>query len=202
MDNKKKTEDLHFSDPVFEQFLQKEKLISRRNDTPLVKLKQMLLYNILLAVVVILVYFLLMRYVAIWQIKASLAVVIVFCLWCLYQSLKLYFALNTEIVVTNSVLAELKRHYNAFNRWMLLNQRAALFIYPFSVTAGFLLGGAVGSGKAVEDFIYKPYVIVALVICIAVLEPVSYYLARWLFKMLFGAQMNALKNTIAELERV
>lgn len=201
MSDKEKKEALHISDPAFEQFLQKEKLRLKGNDGPLHKLKQMLLYNIVLGTVLSFFYILSMFYVSIWQVKFALVLIIGFCIWSLYDAVKLYRGLNFEIITTNSVLTELRRHYDGISRWMNLNQQVALFIYPFSAAAGFLLGGTIGSGKQVEYFIYKPGIIATLIICVVVLEPICYYGAKWMFKVTFGTQMDALKKNIEELER-
>ena len=83
---------------------------------------------------------------------------------------------------------------------MKVQQQAALIIYPISAAGGFLLGGVLGSGKSVEVFMSKTVVQVALLVCIIILTPAAYYLARWMYNCSFGKHLAALQKNINDLE--
>jgi len=46
----------------------------------------------------------------------------------------------------------------------------------------------------------KPIMILALLICIAVLTPAGYYLAKWLSHKAFGQHLKLLKQNIDDLK--
>lgn len=77
--------------------------------------------------------------------------------------------------------------------------KVALFIYPFDITAGFLMGGMSGSGRSVDALLQLHVIQVALVIAIAMLTPLSYYLSRYLFTIFFGRHLQQLDEMITQL---
>ena len=72
-------------------------------------------------------------------------------------------------------------------------------MYPVAATGGFMLGGVVGSGKTVEAFLYRPSILIILVITVAIITPVCYYLAKLMFKYAYGRHLKKLKELIDEL---
>jgi hypothetical protein len=189
-----------FKDPLFEQFLQKSSFNQNKQQGPLAKLKQTVLLHFILGFVLTLGYAGMGFLIPIWQVQACLAVVILFACWCLPATFKLYRNIQPDVSANNSVLNELSRHYMAIKKWMQINEQAGLLIYPFATAAGFILGGTAGSGKNVTDFICKPFFIIALVTAIIILQPLSWLITRWLFKISFGKQMQRLKENIAALQ--
>lgn len=139
-------------------------------------------------------------YFAIWQVQLMLVVVNVFCIWILVISVKLYKSVDTQIDPAVSLLQQLKSNRAAMQHYIDIQQKVSLFVYPFSIASGFLIGGVVGGGKPVESFIGNRVVIIVLIAAIIVLTPVNYLLARWLFKLYFGKQLKQLDTLINELE--
>lgn len=108
--------------------------------------------------------------------------------------------IDTTVSSDSSVLVELKRHYQSITDWLKTQQKVALLIYPISAAGGFMLGGALGSGKPVEIFMRMPSSLIALVIALIILVPACYYLAKWMFTYSFGKHLKALEENIKALE--
>lgn len=187
-------------DDDLSSLLQTQRLSKLSSHSPLQKIKQNLLRNMIWCILVCLLYVVIIFYFLIWQVQVAIAVVLFFSLWALYTAYIQYKELNTAISSSSSVLVELKRHYGSITNWMNTQQRVALFIYPVSAAGGFMLGGVLGSGKPVEAFMNKPVILIALLISIIVLVPVCYYMARWMFNYSFGKHLKALKENIKALE--
>ncbi|MEO6547740.1 MAG: hypothetical protein ABIN94_07055 [Ferruginibacter sp.] len=180
--------------------LQTASLSKLPSNSPLEKLKKNLLYNMILAVVICLVYVAIILYFHIWQAQVAIGITLVFSLWALSTAFTVYRKINSSISYATPLLDELKRHHGYISAWMKTQQQVALFIYPVSAAGGFMLGGVAGSGKPVEVFMSKPLVWIALLIAIAVLVPACHYLAKWMCKQAFGKHLDALSKNIAELE--
>ena len=162
------------------------------------KIKRALLTNMLWGALCIILYVLIICFFAFWQIRALFAITLIFSLWAVASALKLYLSVNDH-VSGNSLLAELTRNRDALNSWMRMQNRVALCIYPFSVSAGYIWGGVMGSGRDVAFFMNKPIVWLALIVCIIVMTPLAYKLGKWLFKKSFGKIIIQLDNDIASL---
>lgn len=78
--------------------------------------------------------------------------------------------------------------------------KVSLFVYPFDIAAGFLMGGLSGSGKSLEAFLHPAFVQVMLGVVIIIFTPLSYYFARYLFRLFFGRYLAQLTEMIADLE--
>ena len=167
---------------------------------PLQKLKKALLGGMVWAVLITTGYGVLFFFTAIWQVRLALVIVSAFNLWILRDTWQLYKRTNANITPTHTLKQELQRNYDSFRRWWRLQERVSLFIYPIAVAGGFILGGSLGSGKPVEEFLYRTKMLIALGICLVVLVPACYYLARWMFNYAYGKYLKNLQGLIAELE--
>ncbi len=78
--------------------------------------------------------------------------------------------------------------------------KVALFIYPISAAAGFMLGGVVGSSKAAEAFMQKTVIWIILLVVVIILTPLCYLLARWMLRYSFGKHLDTLQEKTNELE--
>jgi uncharacterized membrane protein YhdT len=185
---------------MLEQMLKSKSFTRSAIQTPLVKLKRNLALHIGYAIAITLGYAWVIYYFPLWQVQACMLLLITFNLWGIVKSYDLYKNINLEMSDAN-VLAELKKHYNAFSEWKRQSLRAALLVYPFAAAGGFMLGGTVGSGKPVEVFMASPFILIALAIMIVILVPLGYWLAKWMTKVAFGKYVDQLKERIDELER-
>lgn len=172
----------------------------RPSHNPLEKIKKALVTNMIWAVIICIMYIAVIIYFHYWQVQLSIGIVLVSSLWALYTAYQQYKQIDSNVSAANPVLTELKRHHESITRWMNTQQRVFLFIYPVSTLGGFMLGGVLGSGKSVEYFMSKPFVQWALLICIVVMVPAAYYLAKWMFNYSFGKHLKALNENIKALE--
>lgn len=167
---------------------------------PLQKIKKGLLINACIGIVVAVGYLLVMIFFPVWQVFLCIGIVFLFTVWILMKSWKLYFNMNKSRN-ENSLLEEMKRHYQGIKDWMNIQQRASLLIYPAAAAGGFMVGGSLGAGKPISVVMSKPVMLVALVIVVAMLVPVCVYLAKWLNRRYFGKYAELLKENIERLQK-
>ncbi|MGZ5255057.1 MAG: hypothetical protein ACXWV4_11895, partial [Flavitalea sp.] len=166
---------------------------------PLNKLRKNLLTGIIVAVLTNLAYIAIFFFISLWIVYISLSVLIIFNIYIIITSWKLYQKTSSLMKSSNSLKDELELHYNSFQRWWSIQQKISLFIYPIATTGGFVMGGFLGSGKPVETFLYNGVMLGILAITILILMPICYYGARWMFKFTYGKYLEQLKTTIDEL---
>jgi hypothetical protein len=168
---------------------------------PLVKIKRNLLTGAVLGLFIAAVYIFIMVKFPFWQVFLCIGVVFAFTIWASVKSFLLYREIN-RANAENSLLQELERHYTKLKKWMTIQQQAGLFIYPVSATGGFMIGGSVGSGKSITWLMQKPGILIALLITLAILVPICFYLAKWMNKKAFGKYTTQLKQNIEMLKSI
>jgi len=185
---------------VLQEMLQNKSFTKGSLHSPLAKLKKNLFIHIIYAVVITLGYAFVIYYFSFWQVQACILLLIGFNFWAMSSAYRLYKNVDPDLT-HDDVLTELKKHYFAFSDWQKQSMRVALFIYPFAGAGGFMLGGAIGSGKTPEAFMSDYRIMIALGITIVVLVPLAYWLSKWMYRVAFGTYIAQLKESIAELER-
>lgn len=175
-----------------------EQLQHTEKPSALKRMKRLLKTNIIIAFVISIGYLIVGFIYEYWQLEVLFAMLFVYTIWSGASGFKLYRNID-ENASANNLLAELKRNRDSLKQWIAMQTRVCLFIYPFSVAAGFMFGGVWGSGKSIALFMSKPIVVIALIISIAILTPIGYWLCKWMFKRSFGGLLTHLDNTIAEL---
>lgn len=167
--------------------------------SPLQKLKRNLAASLLFAILITLGYGLLIFYFPLWQVQLALLVVIGFNIWVMVHAWRIYESINPDMG-KDDVLTTLIMHRNQFRTWFRQQMRYALFVYPVAATGGYLLGGAIGSGKPISVFMSHSFVQIMLVVAIIILVPLSYMLAKWMNKKAFGQYVDQLEKRIEELQ--
>jgi hypothetical protein len=81
---------------------------------------------------------------------------------------------------------------------LAFQHKCALFIYPICGTAGFLMGLSIE--KDALTLIQKPFVIISLIVTLAIITPLAYWLARWMEKVSYRKYLNQLRDIIHQLE--
>lgn len=190
--DEQKDDDLSF-------LLQSGRFRKLHSSNPLKKIKDSLVFSMIWAILIAAAYVYVMILFPQWPVLLCIGAVLLFTVWAGYQAFLHYKSIQL-FVVENSLLAEMKKHYAGINNWMKMQMKAAIFIYPVAAAGGFMIGGMVGSGKSIQWFLSKPVVIVALILTILILVPLSILLAKWLFKKSFGKHLVQLKKNVAELE--
>lgn len=166
---------------------------------PLKKMKKLLVQNMVGVALCVAFYVVIIYFFNFWEIRVLIGITLAFTLWAIADAWRLYRSVNVN-VSANNLLAELKRNRDALDAWMRVQNRVALYIYPFSVSGGYIWGGVMGSGKDVHVFMSKPIVWWLLIICIAIMTPLAYKLAKWMFKKTFGKVIIQLDESIVSLE--
>lgn len=169
------------------------------SDHPMNKLYRALRLNLIWTVVITIGLVALLFIVPEPLVLTLFGVLLLFCVWAIMDGIRLLRGWGAGVSSTNSLLVEMQRQYDTINRWMRLQMRVALAVYPFSIAGGFLWGGMVGSGLDAITFLQKPFVGVLLAVCIIVLVPVCYWVAKLLSKVAFGRHLQALHGRIEEL---
>jgi hypothetical protein len=168
---------------------------------PLKLAKKRLLQNIIWGIIIAIVYIPIIVIYNYWQIQLLLAITLLFTIWAIYTAIKLHQSIQSN-VSANNLLSELMRVKTTLNQWMTVQSKVALFIYPISASAGYFVGGVVGSGKSVDELLVKPVIIYALIACILVLTLLCYFLAKWMFKLSFGKVIDQIDVLIEELTQI
>jgi hypothetical protein len=85
-------------------------------------------------------------------------------------------------------------------KWIRVSELTGVFTYPIALTSGFLLGGWVGSGLPVEQFMSLPYVVIAYALSIAFMTPLCFIITRLLFRIFYGRYLKQMEKNINELK--
>nr|MBC7612753.1 hypothetical protein [Pseudopedobacter sp.] len=130
-----------------------------------------------------------------------ISITLFFTDWAGYAGFQLYKSIETN-VTANNLLSELKRVVYILEEWIGVQCKVAIFVYPISATGGYFLGGVIGSGKTVGQFMSRPFVVYAFIITIIILMPICYYLSKWMFNYSFGKSIKQMQKLIDELTAV
>ncbi len=133
-------------------------------------------------------------------VKAGLLLVIIGYIFFFVVNFSMYRKINVVLPVDSSLKTVLEHTYNFITDNIRFQERVAIFIYPIAASAGFLMGGSVGSGN-VEKMLEEKFVVISLIVTAIVLTPLAFYLTRWLYKVSYGKCLIELKARIDELKR-
>jgi ABC-type nitrate/sulfonate/bicarbonate transport system permease component len=185
---------------MLDAMLEQKQFLHHPSKGPLEKLRSNLVKNISIAVILTLGYACLIFYFPYWQIQVGLLITICLNLALMWQAYEQYKNIAPALSSGN-VLQTLKHIHASFKKMFRQQERTALLVYPVACAAGFMLGGVIGWGKSVEAFMGAAKAQIALAICIVVLVPIGYYLAKWMNKVKFGKYIDQIKEHIDALER-
>jgi hypothetical protein len=189
------------SDDALNRILEQGDFGKLSSRLPLKKLKANLLIGIVWAILITIIYVVVFFYFPIWEVRLTLALLVMSNMLIVTGSLKLYRQVPGTITSSNSLKEELTLHYNSFQQWWSLQQKLSIFIYPIALTGGFILGGVAASEKTVEDLLYNGKMLGILGITIMVMVPLCYWGARWMFNYAYGTHLEKIKATIDELSQ-
>lgn len=187
------------TDEALSKLLKPSSLGKLQSTSPLARIQGNMLMNSIWGILIGIGYILILIYFPFWQVRLCISLVLLFTIWAVYTTLKLYNNIRIG-VPEHSVLSEMERHYQNIKKWMSLQQWVGLLIYPISAVGGFMLGGALGSGRSVDEVLAKPKMVIAMIIVAIILVPLGYLLAKWMSKKAFGNHLAALKRNIDALK--
>ncbi|MBE7170871.1 MAG: hypothetical protein INR73_09790 [Williamsia sp.] len=170
-----------------------------QSSNPLLAIKKRLVGNMVFSGLISAGYVLVLIRFHQWPVLVCIGAIFLFTLW---TGVTAYFQYKSIHPFMNGrpLLAEMEKHYAGIRSWMRGQVRVAAFVYPVAAAGGFMVGGMIGSGKGLEQFMTRPKMIVALLLITAVLAPTGLFLARWLHKKSFGKHLATLKKNIDELK--
>lgn len=187
------------TDDDLSALLKPGKLSSLRSSHPLITIQRNLTYNIGFGIVISLLYLWVFITFPFWQVFVCIGVVFLFTLLGTIQGYSLLKRLKAD-PGDMPLLKSLEFQHNMIRRWIRLQERVAVAVYPFAGAGGFMIGGFVGSGKSIDEFMGKGMVQIILVVVLVVIVPLTYLLARWMNKVAFGKHLDKLKENIEALK--
>jgi len=186
-------------DEALLSLLKPKALNQLQSKNPLNTIRKNLLRNGIMGVIISCFYIFCIVSFPYWQIQTCIGAVLLFTIWATVGAFRLRKAIDGN-VETLSLLEEMQRHYTNIQQWINSQKWAGLIIYPVSAAGGFMLGGVMGAEKPVDEIMSKPVMIWALLICMAILTPIGYFLAKWLSHKAFGRHLKVLKQNIDDLK--
>jgi uncharacterized membrane protein len=187
------------TDDDLSALLKPGKLNTLRSNHPLITIQRNLRYNIGFGVIISLLYIWVFIQFPFWQVYVCIGIVFLFTVLGTYHGYSLLQRLKAD-PGDLPLLKTLEFQHEMIKRWIRLQERVAVAVYPFAAAGGFMIGGYEGSGKSIEEFMGKGLVQIILVVVIVVLVPLGYWLAKWMNKVAFGNHLNKLKENIEELK--
>jgi Ca2+/Na+ antiporter len=107
--------------------------------------------------------------------------------------------LKREIPMDGKMLESLKAFHQRVRNILRYEELIGLFLYPISMTAGFLLGFS-RREREISEVFAETHIWMTLVIFLVVATPFFHWLARRMNKIAFGKYLDQLEANIHELE--
>jgi hypothetical protein len=96
------------------------------------------------------------------------------------------------------LLSFLERSTKRIKNALKTEENLALWVYPISATAGFMVGFTIQ--QPLELIFEERIVLYILFACIVVITPISHFLTKWLNKLAFGKHINQQESIIQSLK--
>lgn len=131
-------------------------------------------------------------------VKGSLVLVIVGYIFFFVVNFSMYRKINVALPVDQSLRKALSHTHDFITDNIRFQERVGLYLYPIAAASGFLMGGA--SGGDLDGMLQKKVVLIILLVTVAILTPIGFYLARWMYKVSYGKCLIEIKGLINELD--
>lgn len=107
--------------------------------------------------------------------------------------------IESHFILDSNLKNSLQTIYESTKSSLAFQRRAWIYIYPLAGTTGFLLGLSISTD--VVEVMQKTKNIVALIITLAIITPIGYYLAVWMENLSYGKYLIQLETLIADLNQ-
>ncbi|MCU0357219.1 MAG: hypothetical protein MUE95_06545 [Cyclobacteriaceae bacterium] len=167
---------------------------------PAIKMKNGLYISLAFTVAFLAVFVLLFFRYDPWLIKFFTGLMVgVYIFFGVYNFITLN-RLNEQLKMAfaGSLKDSLVRIHSIIHQSIRYQERVALFIYPLSAIAGFLMG--VGEHDNFEQNIQQPKMLMVLAVAIVIATPLCYWMARWMYKITYDKYLDQLKALIRDME--
>lgn len=128
-------------------------------------------------------------------VKAVLVLLVVFNVLITLRMLGIMKLVGT-FNVGNNILENARTLVKALNQWKKFQLQFALWVYPWAILGGGVMGYQIGSG--LTDIPIK--VILILLLFVVPLTWISHRLALWMFNKSFQKSITRIENWIADIE--
>jgi hypothetical protein len=165
---------------------------------PLDRLRKSLRFSTALAAFVEVLYGVALCIYPFWPLNVFILVILLFNSWGFIGSLRLWLIL----ALPNSpapVLQELERYYRLINRWIRLQTRLAIFVYPFSIVAGGLFGAYIVTGEPVTHLLQDKVMDGLLIFLVIVITPLGTRISKFIAFRYYGQYLQILRKNLDEL---
>jgi len=137
-----------------------------------------------------------------WIIRLFLGLLILAYVFFFFYNLKTYKKLQVEWANPfDHPLKEAfyKIHHIAHSS-IRFQEKAALYMYPISITGGYLMGLFTGNSTQFEKNLTNLHVLLILGVCMIIFTPVCYYLAKWMYKVSYDKYLEQLQSLLKEMQ--
>ncbi len=132
-------------------------------------------------------------------VKIFLALMIVIYALGFAVNYKTLRKIESHFVLDSNFKDSLQVIYESTKTSLAFQRRAWIFIYPLAGTTGFLLGLSISTD--VVEMMQKSKNIIALIITLAIVTPLGYYIAIWMENLSYGKYLIQLETLLAELNQ-
>jgi hypothetical protein len=107
--------------------------------------------------------------------------------------------IESHFVLDSNFKDSLRLIYESTKISLAFQRKAWIFIYPLAGTTGFLLGLSISTD--VVEIMQKSKNIIALIITLAIVTPMGYYISLWLENLSYGKYLIQLETLLLELNK-
>jgi hypothetical protein len=201
MDLEKSWNDTGYEDQGWDDLVKQSLSKKREPLDPLHKLRKNLRLNMGYAILICLLYIAAIIYFTLPIFRITMLLMLGFTVYGFITAFREYKSIEPGISTSRSLLKDMERHYYSITHWIKTQENVALFFYPIGAAGGFMMGGVLGSGKTVGEFMSKPAVLIIFAVILIILMPLCYYLAKWMNRKAFGEHLDKLKENIDQLKK-
>lgn len=168
-------------------------ILAKAND-PLAKLRRNIRINSGYAILFGLFFLALFIYFDFFWVRFFLGVLLLgYALSIAYNSYLLRKVILTPAADEN-ILIRLRLIHYRMKKALQTVEIVALFFYPFSLTAGFIM--ALAEANKLDKLSTEPALQGILLACFIVFVPICYYLTKWMNKLAFGKEIAQINDLI------
>ena len=138
-----------------------------------------------------------------WIIRLFLGLLIIAYLLFFLYNLKTYKTLQLEWdnPFDGSLKEAFHKIHHVAHSSIRFQEKAALYMYPISITGGYLMGLFTGNSEQFEKNVTNLNVLAILGVCMIIFTPVCYYLAKWMYKLSYDKYLQQLQSLLKDMQR-
>jgi hypothetical protein len=165
---------------------------------PLSRLRRNLGYSACWAAILSIFYMLVWIWYPLWPVNLCLLILLLFTIWGMISCLRIRRLLSPPDSPA-PVLEEMERLLHLIRKWIRLQVKLGIFVYPFSIVGGGLMGAYLVSNRPIPVLVRDRIMDLLLLAVVVTFVPICAWLARRLAQRSFGRYLDVLLNNIREL---